>query len=61
MGEMETTCLDYIMRCGIRGMEDDIVKQYYLERGASQEHVDNAVKAVETLETVGEMKYEGVI
>lgn len=59
MGEMDTTCLDYMMNCGIRGMEEDIIKQYYLERGASQEQLDNAVKAMETLETVGKLKFGG--
>lgn len=59
MSEMDTTCLDYIMTCGIRGREEDILKQYFLEQGFSQEQVDNAFKAMETLETVGKIKYGG--
>lgn len=59
MDEMDTTCLDYIMTCGIRGREEDILKQYFLERGSSQEQLDNAVKAMKTLETVGKMKFGG--
>lgn len=59
MSEMDKTCLDYLMTCRINGREEDIVSQYYLENGTSKEQVEKAIKAMKTLETVGEMKFGG--
>lgn len=46
----ETTCFDYLMKYGIRGMEFKQTKQYYKERGVSGEMIDNAEKAISALQ-----------
>lgn len=46
MNDTESTCLGYIMQCGIRGMEFEQMKQYYKERGVSDEMIDNADKVI---------------
>lgn len=50
MSDTETTCLDYLMDCGISGREEDIMKQYYLERGISEEMIDNAANLLNSVE-----------
>lgn len=57
MSEMETTCLDYIMRCGIRGMEDIQAYNWYLEQGYDKRLLDNADKKFKELELLGMLMY----
>lgn len=59
MSEIEnTTCIDYLMEQNIRGMEELITRQYYIERGASPELVDNAIAEALKLEATEKMLYE---
>lgn len=50
MNDLETTCLDYIMESGIRGMEECIIKQHYLENGVSEEKIENAERLLNAAE-----------
>lgn len=50
MSDTETTCLDYLMDCKITGMEEDILKQYYLEHGISEKMIDNATNLLNGVE-----------
>lgn len=59
MNDTETTCLDYLMDYRITGREEDIMKQYYLECGASEETIDNADKAISALEELSARKGNG--
>ena len=52
MSNTETTCLDYIMECGIRGMESDMMKQYYLENGVEERLIDNSINLLNKIENV---------
>lgn len=52
MRDTETTCLDYLMDCRVSGREEDIMKQYYLERGVSEEMIDNATNLLNGVEKV---------
>lgn len=59
MSDTETTCLDYLMDCRISDREEDIMKRYYLERGVSEEMIDNADKAISALEELSARKGNG--
>lgn len=50
MSDTETTCLDYIMECGIRGMKSDMMKQYYLDNGVEERLIDNSVNLLNKIE-----------
>lgn len=50
MNTIETTCLDYLMDCGIRGREEDVMKRYYLEREVSEEMIDNTTNLLNSVE-----------
>lgn len=50
MSDTETSCLDYLMDCGISGREEDIMKRYYLEHGVSEEMIDNATNLLNSVE-----------
>lgn len=50
MNTIETTCLDYLMDFGIRGREEYVMKRYYLERGVSEEMIDNATNLLNSVE-----------
>lgn len=50
MSETETTCFDYLMDCRISGREEDIMKRYYLERGISEEMIDNTANLLNSVE-----------
>lgn len=49
MSDTESTCLDYIMQCGIKGRESEQINQYYKERGILDEMLENADKAISAL------------
>lgn len=50
MNGTETTCLDYLMDCRIIGREEDVMKQYYLEHGVSEEMIGNATNFLNGVE-----------
>lgn len=50
VNETETTCLDYLEECRISGMEEDIMKKYYLEQGVSEEMIEKAEELLNKLE-----------
>lgn len=50
MSNLETTCLDYIMECGMNGRVERIMKQHYLENGISEEMIDNATRLLSVVE-----------
>lgn len=52
MSDIETTCLDYIMECGIRGIESDMMKQYYLENGVEKRLIDNSINLLNEAEKI---------
>ena len=56
MSDTESTCIDYIMRCGIRGRESEQIDQYYKERGVSDEMIENADKAISALAELSVMR-----
>lgn len=51
MSDIETTCLDYIMECGISGTESDTMKRYYLENGVPEKLIDNSINLLNEIET----------
>lgn len=48
--DTETTCLDYLEECRIRGREEDIIKQYYMEQGTPEEMIGKAEELLNKLE-----------
>ena len=50
MSDTETSCLDYIMVCGFRGMKSDMMKQYYLDNGVEERLIDNSVNLLNKIE-----------
>lgn len=50
--ETETTCLDHLEECRIRGREEDIIKQYYLEQGVPEEELGKGIEMLNKLEEI---------